>query len=107
MGWLLSGFAEGLRTCSSENLCVPAEECSDYLDARAMLEEMDKSTPERAKLLKELRDLVCDIPRRRICCEGKISGGISQLIASAVSGVQTIRNSGGPGEKRCEPNKCL
>ena len=54
------------------DLCVPAEECSDYLDARAMLEEMERSTPERAKLLKELRDLVCDIPRRRICCEGKL-----------------------------------
>jgi len=72
--WLLSSFTEveGLMTCSSKNLCVPAKECNDFQDAIAMLEELDKSTPERAELLKELRDLVCDRSNQRICCEGKI-----------------------------------
>ena len=51
---------------------MPAAECNDFLDAIAMLEELDKSTPERAKLLKELQDLVCDKPNQRICCEGKL-----------------------------------
>ena len=54
------------------DLCVPAEECTDFLDARAMLDELDKSTPEYTELLEELRELVCDKPNRRICCEGKL-----------------------------------
>ena len=51
---------------------MPAKECNDFLDAIAMLKELDKSTPERAELLKELQDLVCDSSTKRICCEGKL-----------------------------------
>ena len=69
------------------DLCVPAEECTDFLDARAMLEKLDKSTPEYTELLKELRDLVCDKLNRRICCEGKL---INEIMAGNAPGSETM-----------------
>lgn len=89
--WLLSSGAEALMTCSSDGeqnfifikeistfiycnsvFCVPGGECNGFLIARERLDKLDKSTPEYAELLGDLKGLVCNKEERKICCEGKI-----------------------------------
>ena len=49
-------------------LCLTADECPEYAVKRARLDELDKSSPEYAELLEQLRGRVCDKGQRRVCC---------------------------------------
>ena len=49
-------------------LCLPADQCPDFVIKQNKLNEMDKSSPEYAELLEALRGRVCDKEERRVCC---------------------------------------
>ena len=55
-------------------LCLPQDECTSFQAEKEKLNKLDRSSPERAELLKTLQEMVCNSQEKRVCCkdEGKI-----------------------------------
>ena len=55
-------------------LCLPQDECTSFQAEKEKLNKLDRSSPERAELLKTLQGMDCNRAEKRVCCkdEGKI-----------------------------------
>ena len=81
------------RECGEGSVCMAKEECAAY---KALVAQRREATgaqaPKlRAKLVQELRDMVCNKQERKVCCPtGMYWPGWSTLFSRKVSGYLDI-----------------
>ena len=56
--------------------CVPSDTCQEFLQDRDRLTKLDRSSPERAALLEDIKNRICNKEERKVCCK---NNGLNQL----------------------------
>lgn len=57
------------KNCDPGYECIPNSDCDSYQEKRNKLDTLERKTQEFNDLLSEMRQLVCNRRRKRICCE--------------------------------------
>ena len=65
------------RPCPTNQQCIREADCPAFNNLRARLDSLPKGTPERARLLEQLKALVCESKEKLVCCavNQEVSGG--------------------------------
>jgi len=70
---LIFVFSGECRNCSSNEKCVPQQECPSFQTEKAKLKEIKdnfgKENEDFLQLLITLQDMVCDVGENKVCCE--------------------------------------
>ena len=49
--------------------CVASEDCQEFQLDRARLNKLERSSPEYAALLEDMRGRICNKEERKVCCK--------------------------------------
>ena len=65
------------RPCPTNQQCISKASCPVFTNLRARMRALPKGTPERARLLEQLKVLVCESKEKLVCCavNQEVSGG--------------------------------
>ena len=63
--------------CENELQCKPMEDCPEFLEKQKTLRTLANPSPERAELVANMRELVCNAKQKGVCCRAnyEIVGG--------------------------------
>ena len=67
------------RPCSSNQQCISGDDCPAFIQLKARFDSLQDGTSERARLLEQLQESVCERADKLVCCavDQEVSGGDS------------------------------